>query len=62
MPLSPEQRELLKSRREQVARELDELSSARTPGSTFDKTERRQELLDELEAISRDLGEIEPEE
>jgi len=60
--LTPEQREILKLRREQVARELDELSTGRTAGDKFDKTERRQELLDELDEISRDLGEIEPEE
>ena len=56
--LTPEQREILKLRREQVARELDELSTGRTAGDKFDKTERRQELLDELDEISRDLGEI----
>ncbi len=62
MPLTPEQREVLNLRREQVRQELDELSAARPAGDHFDKTERRQELLDELDEIRRSLGEIEPEE
>ena len=61
MPLTPEQRESLNLRRHQVNRELDELSAARR-SDPFDKTERRQELLDELDEIGRSLGEVEPEE
>ncbi len=62
MPLTPEQRESLNQRRRQVARELEELSATRPAGDHFDKTERRQELLDELDEIGRSLGEVEPEE
>ncbi len=62
MPLTPEQREMLDLRRQEVTRELDELGSGRHPADHFDKTERRQELLDELDDIQRRLGEIEPEE
>ena len=61
MPLTPEQRETLNMRREQVRQELDEMAAG-TRVDYADKTERRQELLDELDEISRSLGEIEPEE
>jgi uncharacterized protein (DUF1778 family) len=62
MPLTPEQREFLNLRQEEVTRELEQLSAPQAPAGHFDKTERRQELLDELDDIRRRLGEIEPEE
>jgi hypothetical protein len=60
--MSPEQREILNQRRQQVTEELAELSAARAPAYGSDKTERRQELLDELDDIRHSLGEVEPEE
>ena len=62
MPMTPEQREMLNQRRQQVTQELAELSAARAPADRSDKTERRQELLDELDEIRHGLGEVEPEE
>lgn len=62
MSMTPEQREMLVQRRQQVTRELTELSAARPPLDRFDRTERRQELLDELDEIRHSLGEVEPEE
>ena len=60
--MTPEERESLKVRREQVMQELEQLHETRVAGDPFDKTERRQELLDELDEIRRDLGELEPDE
>lgn len=62
MPLTPEQREVLNRRRQEVTRELQDLSANRPHLDYADHTEQRQELLDELEEIQRDLGEVEPEE
>ena len=62
MSMTPEQREVLQQRRRQASRELAELSAARTTEDGRDKAERRQELLDELDEIRHDLGEVEPEE
>jgi hypothetical protein len=62
MSMTPEQREMLNERRRQASRELAELSTTRGPEDGFDKAERRQELLDEIDEIRHDLGEVEPEE
>lgn len=62
MSLSPEEREELKLRQEELHQELEELSQAQPMPDPFDKTERRQELLDELDEIRLALGEVEPEE
>jgi len=62
MSMTPEQREMLNQRRDQAARELADLSAGRGTEDRFQKAERRQELLDELDEIRHDLGEVEPEE
>lgn len=62
MSMSPEQREILIQRRQAATRELIDLSSARGAEQGLDKAERRQELLDEIDEIRHDLGEVEPEE
>jgi hypothetical protein len=62
MAISSEHREMLNDRRQEATRELAELSAARGVEDGLDKAERRQELLDELDEIRHDLGEVEPEE
>ncbi|GMU24355.1 MAG: hypothetical protein AMXMBFR13_44290 [Phycisphaerae bacterium] len=61
MELPPEEREYLVQRKREVTDELERLSAQ--PGSPgyIDKTQRRQELLDELDEITEAMGDtLEP--
>jgi hypothetical protein len=57
MPLTAEERQWLEDRKQEVQRELDQMTSSRTTHGYHDKSERQAELLLELENLQEQLGE-----